>query len=373
MGHRPLAVLHIAAPAAFGGLESVVRALALGQASRGDRVHIAAVVSPDHDTHPFVEAVRRDSVDVRAITVRPRSYLAERRAVERLCGELKPDVVHTHGFRPDVVDGGVASAFGATVVSTCHGFIDTNWRGRAYQWLQRRRLRHFDAVIAVAPSIAARLRGAGVMPEKIHVVHNAYTAPTRVMARDDARRMLGLPADGEIVGWVGRLSREKGADVALDALARLDRPDVRLAMVGAGPELASLQERARALGLGDRVVFTGAVPDVATLLAAFDAFLLSSRTEGTPMALLEAMAAGIPIVATRVGGIPDVLDAQSAILVGSEDSAAIADGLAMTFARPGAAAARVDAARLRVADEFGMERWLTRMEGVYRSAMRPLV
>ena len=141
----------------------------------------------------------------------------------------------------DVVDGGVARARGIRTVSTCHGFIESDWRGRVSQWLQRRALKRFDAVVAVSRAMEEKLREAGVDPAKIHVVLNAVAAKSAI-PRDDARRQLDLTG-GFVVGWVGRLSHEKGPDLALEAFARLERTDARLVILGDGRDAPALHAR----------------------------------------------------------------------------------------------------------------------------------
>ena len=357
------------APAPFGGLESVLRALANGHRGRGHTVRVAAVLSPGEGRHPFTDALEADGVSTSVIRIGDRDYGGERRAVRRLCHAERPDIVHTHGSRPDVVDGGVARGEGIGVVSTCHGFIDSTARGRFYQWLQRLALRRFDAVVAVSGPIAERVRAAGVDPGKVHLVPNVLAAAATAIQRADARRRLDLP-DTPVIGWVGRLSGEKGPDVALEAFARLGRSDARLVVIGSGPDESALRARAAALGIESSVLWRGVVPDAGALFSAFDAFLLSSRTEGTPIALLEAISAGVPVVATRVGGVPDVIDESSARLVESGDVGALAASLAEILADPAAARARAERARARVVSAGAVESWLARYESIYRAVVQ---
>ena len=144
---------------------------------------------------------------------------------------------------------------------------------------------------------------------------------------------------------------------------------VYLAMVGEGRDASRLRDRAAALGINERVVWTGAVPEAGRLLSAFDVFFLSSRSEGTPMALLEAMAANVPIVATRVGGVPDVVDETFAWLVDSEDPTGMAIALEEVFAQPERARASAAAAKIRIGERFGLEQWLSRYENLYRALL----
>jgi glycosyltransferase involved in cell wall biosynthesis len=332
-------------------------------------VAVAAVLPCGDAPHPFVAALEADGVCTFRIHVRDRDYYAEQRAIRVLCRQRRPDVVHTHGFRSDVIAGTVVGRDGIAIVSTCHGFIESDWRGRMYQWLQRRALRRFDAIIAVSRATEERLRLAGVAASKIHFVPNGYAGSVEILSRDSARRILDLP-EAPVIGWVGRLSVEKGPDLAIEAFARLRHPTACLVFIGSGRDAGSLRTRTVALGVSERVLWRNAVPEAGKLFSAFDVFLLSSRTEGTPIALLEAMAATVPIVATRVGGVPDVIDASSAHLVASGDVDAMAVALADVLSQPDAARARAVRARERLDERFAVEPWLSRYESIYRSVLR---
>jgi glycosyltransferase involved in cell wall biosynthesis len=366
-----LSIVHLVAPGAAGGLESVVRLLAMGHARRGHAVHVAAVLPADApDEHPWLSPLRAGGIDVVPIRVGGRAYLRERAEVGALCRRLNPSVVHSHGYRPDVVGAGAARAAGVPIVTTVHGFTGVGgWKGRIYESLQVRALRRFDAVIAVSRPLAARLAASGVRPERLHAIPNAYAAGDPRLDRPAARRALGLPDDATVVGWVGRLSREKGADVLLDAVARRQSATrVVVSFVGDGREREALAAQAARLGIADRVRFHGMVSDAARLLAAFDVLALSSRTEGTPIVLFEAMAAGVPIVASRVGGVPDVVTGAEAALVPPEQPEALARALEEVLVHDRAGArARARAAEVRLHDRYALDPWLERHETLYRS------
>lgn len=365
-----LSILHVTAPARYGGLEQVVRALATGHRQRGHDVAVAAVLEPpDAASHPFVEALQRAGVEVAPVVTSARGYLAERRAVRGLVSRVKPHVVHTHGGRPDIVDAPVARALGIPTATTVHGFSKGGGRSGLYEYLQKRAFRRFHAVIAVSRAQAEELRAAGVRPDRLHLVPNAWQ-PTPQLDRGEARRFLGIPEASRRLGWVGRLTREKGADVVLCALARVAEPTVSLSIVGDGRERTELEALARRLGVADRVVFHGRVRDAGRLPRAFDAFVLSSRTEGTPIALFEAMAAGVPVVATAVGGVPDVVSEREAWLVPPEDPVTLALAINAALADLGRRRTRADAARERLDREFGVQPWLGRYETIYRAIAR---
>jgi glycosyltransferase involved in cell wall biosynthesis len=361
----PLSIMHVAAPAHFGGLESVVRELARGQLRRGHTVSVVLVLSPEDRPHPLALALEADGVTAVPLYVGNRDYRGERRAIRALCRQHRPDILHSHGYRCDVVDGTMARSEGVRAVSTCHGFIESSWSGRLQQWLQRRALRRFDAVVAVSRAIQQRLLESGIEPERIHVVPNALATGQAALSREEARQVLALPS-APVIGWVGRLSDEKGPDIALDAFALLGLPGVNLVFLGTGREADRLHARAATLGVSNHVIWRGSVPNAGTLLRAFDVFLLSSRTEGTPMALLEAIAAGVPVVATRVGGVPDVVDSTSAYLVESGDVDGIAAALREVLENPDASQAKAERASKFLEERFAVEPWLSSYESIYR-------
>jgi glycosyltransferase involved in cell wall biosynthesis len=358
-------VLHILAPARQGGLERVVSMLSEQQGR--DRAHIAAVLAPDDaNQHPFINALEAAEIPVTRVVVGARSYLREYRSLDALIARLKPGVIHTHGYREDVIGGAVARANRLPTVSTVHGFTGGGRRDRLNERIQCFALRRADAVLAVSRPLVDRLRRAGVRRERIRFIPNGFTPPANTMTRVAARRMLGIAEQAVVAGWVGRLSREKGADVMLDALEQSDA-SWRLSMIGEGKERDRLKEQAAELGIGDRILWHGAVANAGALFPAFDAFVLSSRTEGTPIALFEAMHARVPIVAARVGGVPDVVTSEHALLVPPEEPGTIAEALEQLRREPSAATLRTDLARKRVLQAFSAEAWLDAVEEVYRT------
>ena len=367
---RPLSVLHVVAPSDAGGMESVVRMLAGGLHGRGHMVRVLTLEdAPARPDHPFAAALEAAGVEVVRLALPARAYLRERAAVAELCRRLRPDVVHMHGERPDVIDAGVVRRLGIPTVTTAHGFSGEGYRRIVYDALHRAALRRHDAVIAVSPALVGVLSGAvGVRRERVHFLPNAYDASAAApLGRREARRTLGLPDEGFVLGWVGRLSPEKGADVLVDAASRLWDLPLVVSVVGDGAERAALERRAAERGVGDRIRWHGTVRGAAQLYPAFDCFALSSRSEGMPIALFEAMAAGVPVVAAKVGGVPDVVSAAEAVLVPAEQPDALADAVRRVHDEPGAARDRAGAARARLLAEFAPAPWLARHETLYRT------
>ena len=367
----PRTLLHIAAPGMEGGLETVLLELTSGLSHLGHHVVVACVQEKSGPVSPFLGRAAEQGVTVLQVVVPSRAYLHELRQLGATIDSVKPDVVHTHGYRADLLGGLAARRAGVPWVATAHGFTGGDVKNRFYEWLQRRALRRTEVVIAVSAPLRDQLLRSGVAPHKIHCLLNAWS-PKPLLSRTEARRRLGL-ADGlPVIGWVGRLTAEKGPDVFLDALAALSDRRWRAEVVGDGKERPALEARARELGIADQVSWLGLVPQAASLYPAFDVWVLSSRTEGTPIALFEALSARVPVVATSVGGVPDVVSSAEAILVPSGDPAAIAAGIASVLDDPGAAQIRAEAGYLRLTRRFAVSTWLDAHVRLYRS-MTPAV
>lgn len=364
-----LTILHVTVPARVGGLERVVEALTLGQVEAGHAVHVVAVVEKEEDARRFLAPLAEHGVHPHPIVLPGRAYHRERAAISALCRDVAPTVMHTHGYRADVIASGVARRLNIPTVTTVHGFTGGSVRNRFYEALQVRAFRRFDAVVAVSQPLANQLRRRGLAAERLRVVVNAASAPASLFDRATAREQLGIDPAQFTVGWLGRLSHEKGADVLIEALAQLPS-DVCVSFIGDGRERESLLALARARGVAERTRWHGIVPDARALLRAMDVFVLSSRTEGTPMTLLEAMGARVPIVATRVGGVPDVVSDVEALLVSPDDPPAIARAIQAVRNAPAATAARVVAARERLDSAFSLEPWLRAYDRLYHEVAR---
>ena len=363
----PRRVLHVLAPSRAGGLERVVEMLS---AEQGNRAQVAAVLTPDDAAgHPFAARIRALGLEAHEIVVGARAYRSEYQSLLTLLRRVTPEIVHTHGYRADIVAGMAARRAGIATVSTLHGFTGGGFRNRLNERVQCFLLRRADAVIAVSHAMLPRLRRAGIPAERLHVVPNAYEAPSPLLSRADARARLGISKDALVACWVGRLSNEKGPDVMVRALPLIDSA-WQLSMIGEGRDRTQLAGIAAELGVAGRVRWHGGVPNASTVYGAFDAFVLSSRTEGTPIALFEAMAARVPIVATRVGGVPDVITDAHAMLVAPERPDEIAAALRKIQRDPAAAARRADAARTRLLTAYSVDPWRAAIDKIYNAIVR---
>jgi glycosyltransferase involved in cell wall biosynthesis len=364
-----LRVVQLLAPAPFGGLESVVTGLTEGLARRGHTVVVAAVVDPDvlPEDHPFLRGMLEMGADLRVIRVSARAYLRERARVRDLLDAVRPHVFHSHGYRPDVLDAPVARRLEVPTVTTVHGFTRWGGKNRLFEALQRRAFRRFDGVVAVSRALGAELGASGVGAHRLHVVPNALPALPEPIDAAEARARLGAAEGRFHIAWIGRLSEEKGPDVLLDALALLPDDSWTASVVGGGPLGPALQSRWSAQGRAG-VRWHGVIAGVARYLSGVDCLVMSSRTEGTPIVLLEAMACGVPVVATAVGGIPEVAEGV-ALLVAPEDPRALADAVARVRADPEVRRRMAAAGLERVAERYAPNGWIRRYEGIYRGVV----
>lgn len=362
--------MQIAAPTPAGGLERVVESLAVGHHRRGHDVTVATLLFGGEAAHPFTEMLAEQGVRVHPIRLTPRAYLRERKEISNLCRSVVPDVVHTHGYRIDLLDRGVAASLGIPAVTTVHGASKMGGlKGAFFERLQRRNYRRFDAVVAVSSTLHDTTLADGVPRDRLHLIPNAWAGLHEPLSRDAARRHLNLDDRATVVGWVGRLIHVKGGDVFLEALSRLPDPRPIAAIIGYGPEESRLRRHAQERGLGSVVRFYPDIGDAGRYFAAFDTYVLSSRSEGLPIVILEAMAAGTPIVATAVGGVTDVIREGDGWLVPPEDPQALAAAIATSLLDRQAATQQARRATDRLQEDYSIDAFLERYENVYRDVV----
>jgi glycosyltransferase involved in cell wall biosynthesis len=364
-----LSVLHVLAPGAYGGLEQVVHSLTTGHADLGHSIQVVALLSSPAQENPFVVQLAGTRVRVQGNVHPSRHYLAQTRTLHHILRRERPAIVHTHGYHADLLAGRVAHAHGIPTITTLHGFTGGDWKNRCYEWLQRRALRRYDRVVAVSQSMLSALQKSGIPQQCISVIPNAWRPNGQPLRRSVVRSSLGIEPQSFHLGWVGRASPEKGLDVLINALAYLRDLPIVVSVIGDGAERARAEKLAAQLGVQDRVRWQGVKRDAWRLFPGFDLFVLSSRTEGTPIVLFEAMFAGVPIVTTAVGGVPNVVSAREALLVAPDAPRLLADAIRRTFEDPSSARTRARAARSRLSD-FSVPVWLERYLNLYHSLVR---
>ncbi len=310
----------------------------------------------------YLEIVERRSFD-------PRIWPALRRTV----AERRIDLVHSHDYKTDLLALLLARRDGVTPLATAHGWTGQSWRERrVYYPADRLLLRWFPCVIAVSSEIRDVLVRSGVQAARVRTILNGIDpgAFRRERSREAAaRRALGFPPGAIIAGAIGRLERQKRFDLLLDAFAQLSsrHPQLRLAVAGGGSLEAALRAQADRLRLNGSVRLLGARGDIVTLHHGFDLFVQSSEYEGTPNAVLEAMALETPVVATAAGGTAELVrDGIDALVVEPRDVRGLVAAIDEAVRNPDAMRRRAASARARVETTLSFEARTRALEEVYR-------
>jgi len=367
----PRHVVHMIGSLHTGGTERALVNLMLA-ADRRDFRYTVVCLGFRGELAPIIEAA---GIPVRVLRIRHRHLLYSLPRLARWLRREHVDVVHTHMYWA-ALWGRIAGRLAGVpvMVTTEHG--PDLWKGRRHvfvdRWLTRWTARH----IAVArDGLEIRVRRERVRPDRIILIPNGVAIPPVPRDPECARRAraeLALAPDAPIIGTVGRFVPEKGYGYLLEALklARGEVPGLRWLAIGDGVLRPELAARATEMGLDQAVIWAGLRQNVETLLSAMDVWVMSSISEGLPVALLEAMAAGCPIVSTRVGGIPDaVTDGIEAVLVPSRDPVALANAIVQLVRDPESAHRLGDAARARAASQYSIETVARRVEGIYREEL----
>ncbi len=310
----------------------------------------------------YVEIAERHSLDTGAW-----------RKLRQLIREARIQIVHAHEYKTDLLAWLLAKREPVIPLATVHGWTGHTRRERLlYYPADKRLLRTFPRLIAVSSDIRDELVAHGADPNRVTVLLNSIDPkafcrdPTRQQA---ARAALDLRVDEVVVGSVGRLEPQKRFDLLIEAAAALHRefPGMRLLIAGEGSERAALEARCARLELGDVVRFLGLRTDVPFLHHAFDLYVQSSDYEGTPNAVLEAMALETPVVATDAGGTREIVrDGIDGLIVGRGNARVIADGIRRALADGASAKARARSARERVEQELSFDTRVRAVESIYR-------
>ena len=282
------------------------------------------------------------------------------------------DLIHTHGYFADICGLTVARFLRVPSISTCHGYIGTDAKLRFYNRLDVVALRLSRRVFCVSSEISNLLIECGIPIHNIRVIRNAVEVNCKgervKTLREATRRIFGIRDTEILLGFSGRLSVEKGIPVLLEALAALiyEGLPVKLMIIGDGSERSNIDNLVTSKGLKERVVFTGFREDAQELLSALDFFILPSFTEGTPMALLEAMAWGLPVVATAVGEIPAIVSTgKNGILVLPGKADEIVHAIINLLKNQELKERISHAAYATIESQFGLTQWVQEVERNY--------
>lgn len=269
---------------------------------------------------------RNQGVEVELVPCNGRWDRSAIARIRGLVGELRADIVHSQGYKSDIYAYASARRLKCGLVATSHNWPNPLPRMRAYAAFDRLVLRKFDRVVVMSEEVRKRLIRSGVAESKVCSIANGVDTDRFRSGQPALREELGIT--GPLIGYVGRLSPEKGGDTLLRAAERVlqSAPGASFVLVGDGPSAQSWQLLASELGIRDRIVFTGARNDMPEVYASIDVMVLPSYVEAMPMCLLEAMAAGKPVIASAVGSIPGIISPEeTGLLVAPQDAVQLAN------------------------------------------------
>jgi glycosyltransferase involved in cell wall biosynthesis len=290
-------------------------------------------------------------------------------AVNRLAEFLKKEqisILHAHDFKANFYALAARRKFPLPLVTTLHLWNRNNLVTAFYEFLDALLVRRFDRIIGVSPAIVEEAKRWHIPEAKLRVILNGID-----IAR--FKQLPPRPVNGKLViGSIGRLVAQKGYPIFLQMAAQIlqRHPQIHFLLVGDGPVREELEAEAKKLGIAEKVTFAGQRDPVETAYGEMDIFVSSSLSEGLPIALLEAMAARLPVVATRVGAVPEVIeDNISGLLVESENLQALVDAVESLLDDPAKKQALAEGGFRRAQEHFSAENMARQTEAVYREIL----
>ncbi len=373
---RPLRVLHVNAQRRLRGGEAQTIALARELGRRGHETAFVCQASS-----PVEASAREAGVPVHPVRMRADADPFAVSAITRLLRRGRWDVLHAHDSHA-VGIGALAVAWpggpGRRPARVYTRRLATSISRGTSLGLNRWKYRlGVDACIAISGAVARQLVADGIPGSRIAIVPSGVEiTPGRVGRRRPSaarRRALGLPASGPLIGNVSHLEWEKGVDVLMDAFESISaaRPGTTLVIVGDGPDRAALEQRAARPGLRGRVLFLGHRPDVGSILEALDLYVAPGRREALGTSILQAQGRGLGVVATSVGGTPEVVrDGETGLLVPPDAPFTLGEAMGRLLDDPALRHRLGEAARRRVSAEFSTERMVSGTLEVYRRVVK---
>ncbi len=362
-----ITTLHIRAGSEILGAERVVIELAKHLPEFGVSAAVCVPIQPGEESE-FLEVARENRVQVCELAINGPFDLGAIPKIRRMARESDIDIVHGHGYREDLYALSCRSF--ALPFATNHLWKRTDTRLRLYAKLDAVLLRFFHTVIAVSNEIRADMIERGIPSGRVHRIANGIELSNRSPDQQSVRSELGIRSDEIVVTTVSSLTSEKNIAMAIRAfdIAHQNNSLLRMMVVGSGPDETELRQLALNLGQEKSILFLGRRSDVPTILANSDIFALPSRKEGLPIALLEAMAASLPVVATDVGDVSLVVSDENGALVPNEDLDKFANSIArLAGSYPGRRSLGC-AARLAVEQNFSARAMARSYAKLYRDA-----
>jgi glycosyltransferase involved in cell wall biosynthesis len=373
-------VLHFRSSAVFAGPERYIQELEVPLRRQGFASAVMALYRRPPSgpaTHPLVAQAWARGLPAWQITDSVQFSPGAIRAVAERLRSGQFSLLHTHDYKSNLIGWVAARQAGIPIVATVHLHTQTDFRLRLYRQLDLWVLRRFSHIIAVARTIAEDLVAHGIPADRITVIHTALDTTQfdldALQAAGIQRRVeLGLAPEQPVITFIGRLTAQKGLDYFLNMAAQVQQavPQAWFLIIGDGVLRAQLQAQAQALGLGKAITFLGYREDIPVWMAASDVVVNPAVREGLPYVILEALAMARPVVATTVGGVPEVIvDGKSGRLVHPGDVQALTQAVLWVLRNPEAAREMAQNGRAWVIREANAETMAQYTAAVYRSVL----
>ena len=357
------------------GAERVIYNLASEQIKSSMSPEVVYFRRPGQNS--FLELLNDSRIPVHVVDSRSRLDTVAFLTLRSICLHSSPRILHSHGYKGDVFLAILKRTLrGPAIVSTKHGSTDATSRTRLYEHLGDLSLRYFDRVVAVSEYTKKKLIELHVPEGKIEVIHNGIDVSSFSGAgKGSLRQSLRLAEDSRVAGFIGRLGPEKGIAYLLEAADTICRSTrgIYFVLIGEGILKEETEAFVASRGLKDRIITLGWRKDATGLLPDLDMLLLPSLTEGTPMVILEAMAAGVPVIASDVGGIGEIIeDSKTGLLIKPRDPGAIVESVKALLDNRGLAERISSSAMSEVQSRFSARRMSELYERTYRSMLKEI-
>lgn len=359
-------IVHVLSSAGLYGAEHAVLALIPALAELGIRSTLACIDNPHLDRQPLYEQACAMGIPARRVPCKGRLDGATTQALRAMLDQQPGVIMHVHGYKSTFYALRARRMQGVVpIVATLHGWVTNTRTLWLYRMLELWMMRRVQRVCIVTETMQPPLRDAGIPAARIRLVENGIdTSRFHTNAPALERAEFGIPPEAFVFGGVMRLSVEKNPLGLLEAFMRVatDAPHAWLLLAGDGPQRADMEQRLRESPFTSRIRLLGARADPERLYPLFDCFVLPSLTEGLPLVLLEAMACERPVIASRVGQVPTVLDGLPALLLPAGDTGALVDAMRHGLQRR----PPLPNMRQRVLSRYSVDRMARDYAGIYR-------
>lgn len=336
------------------------------------RIYIGVFVRKYEDHNKYIEVCRKRGVDVIPIKMSNPLDLAVVIRVIKIAKKLNINIIHAHEYKSDIVAVLVKRLHRVHIMTTAHGWINHGIKRKAYVALGKLFLSQMEAIVAVSPKIKEELLERGILEDRIKLVFNAIVMEDynhAMYSKEYLKAIYGLPSQSIIVSCIGRLSPEKGQQELVKAAAIVleEIEHVYFIFVGDGPDRYRLETLAKQLGCENRVLFTGHLNDIRGALYGSDMMVLPSYTEGFPNVILESLTMSVPVIASNVGGVANIVENErTGLLIEPGKPKAIASAIMKYISRPDYAMNLAIKGREKVEEKYQFSKRVEIIQRIYK-------